>query len=65
MAWCYFYGEWPGERFQGWRCMMCGEIIDPLILHHRLIQRGLVKIGSTEIKKNYGGGKAGVKSSLS
>ena len=23
----------------GWRCLMCGEVIDPLIEHHRQLQR--------------------------
>lgn len=28
-----FYGT--TERFTGWRCLMCGEIIDPVILSNR------------------------------
>ncbi|MDX9821856.1 MAG: hypothetical protein RBT20_07975 [Syntrophales bacterium] len=28
-----FYGT--TERFAGWRCLMCGEIIDPVILSNR------------------------------
>jgi hypothetical protein len=28
-----FYG--PHEHFWGWRCIFCGEIIDPLILENR------------------------------
>jgi hypothetical protein len=22
-------------HFDGWRCLICGEILDPLIVHHR------------------------------
>ena len=28
-----FYG--PDDMFSGWRCIFCGEIIDPVILHNR------------------------------
>ncbi|HOG16917.1 MAG: hypothetical protein A4E73_03284 [Syntrophaceae bacterium PtaU1.Bin231] len=28
-----FYGT--TDRFTGWRCVMCGEIIDPVILSNR------------------------------
>lgn len=27
------------DNFLGWRCIFCGEIIDPLILENRLGQR--------------------------
>jgi len=27
-------------NFQGWRCMICGEILDPLILSNRQSRRG-------------------------
>lgn len=23
-------------RFEGWRCLNCGEVIDPLVLTHRM-----------------------------
>jgi hypothetical protein len=26
---------------RGWRCMTCGEIVDPVIYRHRLIQNSL------------------------
>jgi hypothetical protein len=28
-----FYG--PDEHFLGWRCILCGEIVDQLILDNR------------------------------
>ena len=28
-----FYG--PDEHFLGWRCLLCGEIVDQLILENR------------------------------
>jgi len=28
-----FYG--PHEHFLGWKCIFCGEIIDPVILQNR------------------------------
>jgi hypothetical protein len=60
MAWEYFYGEWPTERFFGWRCVMCGEIIDPLILAHRMMRKAVLYGTKSEAKKNHGGGKARV-----
>ena len=27
--------------FEGWRCLVCGEIVDPEIYRHRLIQSSL------------------------
>jgi hypothetical protein len=29
-----FYGG--NETFQGWRCLICGDIIDPVIFLHRI-----------------------------
>ncbi len=35
-----FYG--PHEHYWGWRCVFCGEIIDPVILENRkLLANGL------------------------
>ncbi len=28
-----FYGHY--EQFWGWKCLMCGEIVDPVILKNR------------------------------
>ena len=33
-----FYG--PQEYFCGWRCIFCGEIVDPVILENRDPSRG-------------------------
>ncbi len=30
----------PGEKFLGWRCIQCGEIIDELILKNRQAGKG-------------------------
>jgi len=37
MAFEKFYG--PHGYFFGWRCITCGEIVDPVILENRLGQR--------------------------
>ena len=31
------------EQFSGWRCISCGEIVDPLILENRTRPRRSVK----------------------
>ena len=33
MAYDKFYGAY--EHFWGWRCLTCGEIVDPIILENR------------------------------
>ncbi len=33
-----FYG--PHEHFSGWRCILCGEIIDQVILENRQTKPG-------------------------
>jgi hypothetical protein len=33
-----FYG--PDEHFFGWRCILCGEIIDQMILENRQRKMG-------------------------
>jgi hypothetical protein len=38
-----FYG--PGEPFWGWRCLLCGEITDPLIFENRVEQTGKFRKG--------------------
>jgi hypothetical protein len=36
-----FYG--PHENFLGWRCVLCGEIVDQLILENRQANPGTQK----------------------
>ena len=37
MVYQKFYGS--QEYFWGWRCVFCGEIIDPMILENRLLDQ--------------------------
>ena len=46
MAFEKFYG--PGNIFFGWHCVMCGEILDPVILLHRLSQDAGIQIPDNE-----------------
>jgi hypothetical protein len=39
-----FYG--PHEHFWGWRCIFCGEIIDPVILENRGSPTGRAEVNS-------------------
>jgi DNA-directed RNA polymerase subunit RPC12/RpoP len=32
-----FYGS--QEQFMGWKCLICGEIVDPVILESRQLMR--------------------------
>jgi hypothetical protein len=32
-----FYG--PHEQFWGWKCLICGEIVDPVILENRQLMK--------------------------
>jgi hypothetical protein len=29
----------PHEQFWGWKCLICGEIVDPVILENRQLMR--------------------------
>jgi hypothetical protein len=40
------YGH--NDVFYGWRCIMCGNILDPVILLHRISQDANVVIPETE-----------------
>jgi hypothetical protein len=46
-----FYG--PQEQFWGWKCLICGEIVDPVILENRQLMKsgqeveGFIDIGIT------------------
>jgi ribosomal protein L37AE/L43A len=46
MAFEKFYGE--NDSFFGWHCLMCGDILDPVILLHRLSQDASVAIPEKE-----------------
>lgn len=37
-----FYGE--SESFFGWHCLMCGDILDPVILLHHLSGKANITI---------------------
>ena len=46
MAFEKFYGQ--NNVFFGWRCVMCGDILDPVILLHRLSQDANLAIPEKE-----------------
>jgi late competence protein required for DNA uptake (superfamily II DNA/RNA helicase) len=46
MAFEKYYGE--NSVFFGWHCVMCGDILDPVILLHRLSQDANVSIPESE-----------------
>jgi hypothetical protein len=48
MAFEKIYGL--NEFFFGWHCVMCGDIIDPVILLHRFSQNADIKVPETEKK---------------
>ncbi len=56
MAFEKFYGQ--NGSFFGWHCVMCGDVLDPVILLHRLSHDANVSIPESEeemlwlIKKN-------------
>jgi len=31
-------GSYHSMWMRGWRCVVCGNVVDPLILRHRMIQ---------------------------
>ena len=37
MVYDKFYG--PHEHYWGWKCLICGEIVDPVILENRQLMR--------------------------
>ncbi len=41
-----FYG--PSSSFYGWHCFICGDILDPVILLHRLSQDADLSIPESE-----------------
>lgn len=46
MAFEKFYGE--NDSFFGWHCVICGDILDPVILLHRLSQDANLAIPEKE-----------------
>jgi len=46
MAFEKFYGQ--NETFFGWHCVMCGDVLDPVILLHRLSHNANVSIPESE-----------------
>jgi hypothetical protein len=32
-----FYGQ--GDDYWGWRCILCGDVLDPVVMGNRLVQR--------------------------
>ena len=49
MAFEKFFG--PNDSFFGWHCLMCGDILDPVILLHRLSQDAKLAIPEKEEEK--------------
>jgi hypothetical protein len=39
MVYDKFYGA--QEQFWGWKCLTCGEIVDPVILENRQLMKGV------------------------
>jgi hypothetical protein len=44
-----FYG--PGKPFWGWKCVLCGEIFDPLISKNRNHRRKIAMVGKSGTPK--------------
>jgi hypothetical protein len=51
MVYDKFYGS--QEQFMGWKCLICGEIVDPVILEN--IQ--LMRLGRGQKSEGQGGNK--------
>ena len=68
MVYEHFYGNsqhssW--DKFEGWRCTGCGDILDPVILENRRCNKPVKKaphrgytIYGMERRENHGGGDA-------
>ena len=46
MAFEKFYGQ--NETFFGWHCVMCGDVLDPVILLHRLSHDANISIPDSQ-----------------
>jgi len=40
-------------KFQGWRCVNCGEVIDPVVLTHRIEEQPLPCRGKTRDRRGW------------
>jgi hypothetical protein len=51
-----FYG--PSEQYWGWKCLICGEIVDPVILANRKMMQSYQdnSVHRAKQAKGYGGG---------
>jgi hypothetical protein len=49
IAYDKFYGS--HEQFWGWKCLICGEIIDPVILANRQLMRSGRRISTGKAMK--------------
>lgn len=38
-------------KFQGWRCVNCGEVVDPVVLAHRVDEQPLPYCGKTRDRR--------------
>jgi len=44
-----FYGL--GDQFWGWKCLICGEIIDPVILENRQLMKAPESIRAQSLRR--------------
>jgi hypothetical protein len=42
------------EEFWGWKCLICGEIVDPVILQNRQLMRAGQRVNLRRAKKKIG-----------
>jgi len=49
MVYDKFYGL--QEQFWGWKCLICGEIVDPVILENRQLMRAGQVINSRRARR--------------
>ena len=54
MVYDKFYGS--QEQFWGWKCLICGEIVDPVILENRQLMRSgqVINVRRARRLKRYG-----------
>jgi hypothetical protein len=44
-----FYGS--QGQFQGWKCLICGEIVDPVVLENRQLMRAGQEINLSRARR--------------